>query len=249
MHYFGNPGHTQSMIVYMILSEYFWKFPVKNCIVRILLACPIRTLNYGCKLHLLLVRCHGLLYVQCNIFVLQKLYYVKNAHKTFVTGLAFSPSTVAGQIVTNHMPFTLLSISIDNQLKIHQGSKPCKYAAFGSYLLWCGHGSKTFLANQLSGVYEHNKEAVRFPFCTVFSILITWTGLQSQKNLGFEVSVNALLLLNTFQVVLKKLWHEQYQISRGGNYNEFNLSTLLLVYQETIRCCLPTIKKLRNPVI
>ena len=26
MHYFGNPRHTQSMITYMILSEYFWKF-------------------------------------------------------------------------------------------------------------------------------------------------------------------------------------------------------------------------------
>ena len=26
MHYFGNPGHTQSMTVYKILTEYFWKF-------------------------------------------------------------------------------------------------------------------------------------------------------------------------------------------------------------------------------
>ena len=26
MYYFGNPGHTQSMIAYMILIEYFWKF-------------------------------------------------------------------------------------------------------------------------------------------------------------------------------------------------------------------------------
>ena len=26
MHYFGNPRHTQSMIAYMILTEYFWKF-------------------------------------------------------------------------------------------------------------------------------------------------------------------------------------------------------------------------------
>ena len=25
MHYFRNPGHTQSMIAYMILTEYFWK--------------------------------------------------------------------------------------------------------------------------------------------------------------------------------------------------------------------------------
>ena len=26
MHYFGNPKHTQLMIAYMILTEYFWKF-------------------------------------------------------------------------------------------------------------------------------------------------------------------------------------------------------------------------------
>ena len=29
MHYFGNPRHTQSMIEYMILTEYFWKFQWK----------------------------------------------------------------------------------------------------------------------------------------------------------------------------------------------------------------------------
>ena len=26
MHCFGNPRHTQSMIVYMIWTEYFWRF-------------------------------------------------------------------------------------------------------------------------------------------------------------------------------------------------------------------------------
>ena len=26
MHYFGIPRHTQSMIAYIILTEYFWKF-------------------------------------------------------------------------------------------------------------------------------------------------------------------------------------------------------------------------------
>ena len=26
MHYFGNPRHTQPMIAYIILTEYFWKF-------------------------------------------------------------------------------------------------------------------------------------------------------------------------------------------------------------------------------
>ena len=29
MHHFGNPRHTQSMIVYIILTENFWKFQSK----------------------------------------------------------------------------------------------------------------------------------------------------------------------------------------------------------------------------
>ena len=29
MHYFGIPRHTQSMIAYMILTEYFWEFQGK----------------------------------------------------------------------------------------------------------------------------------------------------------------------------------------------------------------------------
>ena len=29
MHCFGNPRHTQSMITYMNLTEYFWKFQLK----------------------------------------------------------------------------------------------------------------------------------------------------------------------------------------------------------------------------
>ena len=29
MHYFGNPGHSHSMIAYKILTEYFWKFQRK----------------------------------------------------------------------------------------------------------------------------------------------------------------------------------------------------------------------------
>ena len=37
MHYFGNPGHTQYLIVYMILTEYFWRFQRKIA----LLECPI----------------------------------------------------------------------------------------------------------------------------------------------------------------------------------------------------------------
>ena len=44
MHYFGNPRHTQSMIAY----DFDWVFleiPVKNCIMGMLLTCPIRQIN------------------------------------------------------------------------------------------------------------------------------------------------------------------------------------------------------------
>ena len=34
--YFGNPRHTQAIIAYMILTDYFWKFQRKNCIVGML---------------------------------------------------------------------------------------------------------------------------------------------------------------------------------------------------------------------
>ena len=46
MHFCGNFSHTQSMIAYMILTEYFWKFQRKNCIVGILLTCPIGEYRY-----------------------------------------------------------------------------------------------------------------------------------------------------------------------------------------------------------
>ena len=29
IHHFGNPRHTQSMVAYKILTEYFWKFQRK----------------------------------------------------------------------------------------------------------------------------------------------------------------------------------------------------------------------------
>ena len=41
MHYFGNPRHTQSMIAYIILTEYFWKFQWKITF-GMLLTCPIK---------------------------------------------------------------------------------------------------------------------------------------------------------------------------------------------------------------
>ena len=41
MQYFGIRINTQSMIAYVILTEYFEKIPVKNYIVGMLLTCPI----------------------------------------------------------------------------------------------------------------------------------------------------------------------------------------------------------------
>ena len=53
VHTFGNPRrtkelvkkHTKSMIAYMILTEYIWKIPVKDCIVGILLTCAFCVLD------------------------------------------------------------------------------------------------------------------------------------------------------------------------------------------------------------
>lgn len=49
-------------------------------------------------------------------FSLQRLYHVSTAHKTFVTGLEFTPAST----ISSLFDFTLLSISADNQIKMHQ---------------------------------------------------------------------------------------------------------------------------------
>ena len=41
MQYFGIPRHTQSMTAYKVLTEYFLKIPLKNCIVGMLSTCPM----------------------------------------------------------------------------------------------------------------------------------------------------------------------------------------------------------------
>ena len=45
MHCFGIPRHTQSMIVYKILTEVFLEIQVKNCIVGMLITCPILSVH------------------------------------------------------------------------------------------------------------------------------------------------------------------------------------------------------------
>ncbi|KAL4236549.1 hypothetical protein ACF0H5_004934 [Mactra antiquata] len=53
-------------------------------------------------------------------FNLQKLYYVKEAHSIFVTGLDFMPMSESTKAVSDSQDFTLLSISADNTVRVHQ---------------------------------------------------------------------------------------------------------------------------------
>ncbi|KAJ8306061.1 hypothetical protein KUTeg_016606 [Tegillarca granosa] len=53
-------------------------------------------------------------------FSLQKLYNVKEAHSIFVTGIEFMPSSEGARAVTGEQDFTLLSISADNTIRLHQ---------------------------------------------------------------------------------------------------------------------------------
>ncbi|XP_022316787.2 guanine nucleotide-exchange factor SEC12-like isoform X1 [Crassostrea virginica] len=62
-------------------------------------------------------------------FSLQRLYYVKEAHSIFVTGLAFMPSSEAAQAITGNQDFTLLSISADNTIRLHQVAPRGSYSA------------------------------------------------------------------------------------------------------------------------
>ena len=56
----------------------------------------------------------------------QKLYSVREAHNIFVTGLDFLPSSKAKEEVTGDKDFTLLSISADNTIRVHQVAKRSK---------------------------------------------------------------------------------------------------------------------------
>ncbi len=52
------------------------------------------------------------------IFLFQKLYQVKNNHKSFVTDLVFAPPESA----SDYREFTLLSISTDHDIRIHENT-------------------------------------------------------------------------------------------------------------------------------
>jgi len=57
---------------------------------------------------------------QWHLSWFQKLYYVKEAHGIFVTGLEFLPVSENAREVTGSQDFSLLSISADNTVRIHQ---------------------------------------------------------------------------------------------------------------------------------
>ena len=59
-------------------------------------------------------------------FFFQRLYHLKEAHSIFVTGLEFAPQEDTTRLVTGGFEFSLLSISADNQVKIHQQSPQSK---------------------------------------------------------------------------------------------------------------------------
>ncbi|KAL5017543.1 hypothetical protein ScPMuIL_007132 [Solemya velum] len=63
-------------------------------------------------------------------FSLQKLYYVHEAHAIFVTGLDFMPCSEASLAVTGQKEFSLLSISADNTIRVHQVSPRESFSFF-----------------------------------------------------------------------------------------------------------------------
>ncbi|XP_033737895.1 prolactin regulatory element-binding protein-like isoform X1 [Pecten maximus] len=72
-------------------------------------------------------------------FSLQKLYYKKEAHSIFVTGIEFMPSSEGAREVTGNQDFTLLSISADNTIRMHQVAARNSYSVllivFGALLI------------------------------------------------------------------------------------------------------------------
>ncbi|KAL3870130.1 hypothetical protein ACJMK2_042741 [Sinanodonta woodiana] len=74
-------------------------------------------------------------------FSLQKLYSLREAHSIFVTGLEFLPVSEGAQAVTGNQDFTLISISADNTIRIHQEPVRSSYSIlwvmFGLLFLVC----------------------------------------------------------------------------------------------------------------
>ncbi|XP_041358183.1 prolactin regulatory element-binding protein-like [Gigantopelta aegis] len=72
-------------------------------------------------------------------FSLQKLYYVKEVHSIFVTGVDFLSASEGARAVTGSQDFTMLSVSADNSVRIHQvpvrGSFSIIWIVVGALLL------------------------------------------------------------------------------------------------------------------
>ena len=55
------------------------------------------------------------------------MYHVKEAHNIFVTGVEFMPNSLTTRAIANDSEFTLVSISADNQIIMHQEMPPGTY--------------------------------------------------------------------------------------------------------------------------
>lgn len=73
-------------------------------------------------------------------FSLQRLYHVKEAHNIFVTGVEFLPSSESMCAIAPDKDFSLLSISVDNQIQLHQvdsrGSISALWIVFGLLIIF-----------------------------------------------------------------------------------------------------------------
>ena len=81
MHHFGNPIHIQSMIAYDF-DCVFLEIPVKNCIVEMLLTCPVMMeSSLLCRCYIecfnspLLATVHRLIASLCTVIILFSLLY------------------------------------------------------------------------------------------------------------------------------------------------------------------------------
>ncbi|XP_013399942.1 prolactin regulatory element-binding protein isoform X2 [Lingula anatina] len=74
-------------------------------------------------------------------FSLQCLHQVREAHSIFITGIEFLPSTSTAQAITFGHDVSLLSVSVDKQIKIHQvptrGSISAVWVLLGAFIIMC----------------------------------------------------------------------------------------------------------------
>ncbi|CAG2166269.1 unnamed protein product [Oppiella nova] len=79
-------------------------------------------------------------------FSLQRVYHLSAAHNIFVTGVEFLKSSVAAQQLTGGNDASLVSVSVDNHIVVHQipkrGSELQKHCGFRVHSQPCPHRSQ-----------------------------------------------------------------------------------------------------------